>query len=398
MKSMVSCLLLINLLTASLLFASCTSKQAPTLTLVPKSVDTLKDQELNPLRDFLTGLVEEKEVPGVSLLIAQHGKIVFEEAYGWADIEEKRPFTTETIAWIRSTTKPLSATCVMILVDEGKISLDDPVSKYLLDFGELTIRGTNIKVASPTVRQLLSHTSGMVEGLENYEVTIAESVAALGRTGMVAEPGTHFLYGSASFQVAGRIVEIVSGQSFEVFMQEHLLSPLGMIDTTFRPNETQSTRVASVYNVIPGAEVGFQKDAASYHHLGEMKLTYVGGGLYSTLRDLAIFLQMHLNGGSYGSTRILSPAAIKEMQQIQTGDIPVYGLGWYFNFATERIDSDNQAHLVHHGGLFGAFAWVDMDRDLVGVFLTSIQPYKFAERMHRQLLLEVAEIFDISNR
>lgn len=361
--------------------------------------------ELDSLRTLLKGFIENEKAPGVSLLLTQHGKIVFEEAYGWASLETKKPFTADMITWIASTTKPLSATCVMILVDEGKISLDDPVSKYLPAFGELTVKGTGVKAPSPTIRQLLSHTSGMAglmdlspgvtEAIRDFRLTMAESVERLGQEGLIAAPGSRFSYGGASFQVAGRLVEIVSGQPFDVFMQERLLNPLRMVDTTFKPRAAQFYRVSNIYQ--PGSG-GFTVSPASYLYRTNINLILAGGGLYSTLRDLAVFLQMHLSGGIYGSTRILSPSAVAEMQKVQTGDAVLgyspsragknYGLGWI----CDRISLGGKTLSVSHGGMFGSLVWIDIDRDLVGVFFTNI-PYQFATELHEAVRAEVLELF-----
>ncbi len=361
--------------------------------------------ELDSLQALLQGFVDRGEAPGVSLLLAQHGKVVFQEAYGLANLDTRRPFTADTITWIASTTKPLSATCVMILVDEGKISLDDLIAKYLPAFGELTVKGTGAKAPLPTIRQLLSHTSGMAglmdiapgvtEAIRDFKLTMAESVDLLGQEQLVAAPGSRFSYGGASFQVAGRIVELVSGQPFDVFMQERLLKPLAMVDTTFKPQAVQFPRIANIYQ--PGSD-GFSISPASYLHRLDINLILAGGGLYSTLGDLAVFLQMHLNGGIYGSTRILSPSAVAEMQKVQTGDAALgyspsragknYGLGWI----CDRISPDGKTLSVSHGGMFGSVAWIDLDRNLVGIFFTNV-PYLEATDMHWAVRIKVLELF-----
>jgi len=376
---------------------------APASTLTEGSTDL----DLDPLRTLLQGFVDDGELPGASLLLAQHGDIVFEEAYGWADINSEKPFTTDTMAAIWSDTKSLSASCVMILVDDGKISLDDPVSKYIPAYGERTIRGTGVKASSPTIRQLLEHTSGIVSDLEepkyadivlNMDLTLAEVVDLIAQEELVAEPGTRYSYGEADFQAAGRIVELVSGQPFDVFMQERLLTPLGMTDTTFRPSPAQALRIAQTY--APGSS-GF-RTFWPYDPETEINLIMVAGGLYSTLRDLAAYLQMHLNGGAYGSTRILSSAAVAEMQKDGTGDVAVgyspdqlerehRGPGWRI----DRAGPDGQALSISHGGIMGTLTWIDLDRDLVGVFFTNGFP---TGRALREVVHEkVLEIFPASD-
>lgn len=391
----------VSLLLAFVFGCISTPNEPPTEAPAPTATST----ELDALRALLQGFVEHGQAPGVSLLLAQHGKVVFEEAYGWANLEAKKPFATDTITWLASTTKPVSATCVMILVDEGKISLDDPVSKYLPAFDELTIKGTGAKAFSPTIRQLLCHTSGMAglmdivpgvtEATRDFKLTMAESVDLLGREELLAEPGARFSYGGASFQVAGRIVELVSGKPFDVFMQEYILAPLRMVDTTFKPKEGQFPRIAAIYQPSAG---DFEISPVSYVHRMNINLILAGGGLYSTLRDMSVFLQMHLNGGTYGSVRILSPAAVAEMQKVQTGDAALgfspsragtdYGLGWI----CDRIGQNGETFSVSHGGMFGSVVWIDLDRDLVGVFFTNI-PYEFATELHWAVREKVLELF-----
>ena len=369
---------------------------APTLTTEPTDLD------LDPLRTLLEGFVADEETAGAALLLAHHGNIVFEEAYGLADVEADKAFTTDTIFRIASTTKPLTATCVMILVDEGKISLDDPVSEYIPAFGALTVEGTDAKAPSPTIRQLLSHTSGIFSALlkarmmgiiYDPSLTLEESVDLIAKEEFISEPGSGFTYGSTNFHVAARVVEIVSGQLFDAFMQEHLLDPLGMVDTTFRPSQEQAPRIANIY--VPVSD-GF-KMLLKYNPESEINLISRGHGLYSTVRDLAVFLQMHLNGGVYGSTRILSSAAVAEMQADQTADAEYlwsstgdknYGLGFY----RERMGPDGKALAVHHGGMYGSFAYIDIDRDLVWV-LDFNQPLGGARQLRTPLREQILEIF-----
>ena len=372
--------------------------QAAVLNGLDTSTFTNDDIKTKTLRALVKGFTERDEVPGVALLIAQHGRVVFREAYGWSDVNARKPFTVDTMVLTASTTKPLSATSVMALVDQGKISLDDKVSKYLPAFSKLRVGKTGAQAPSPTIRQLLSHTSGFfglvgaskagmraVRDLKNLNLT--ESVEIISKEELVAQPGERFNYGGANYQVAARIVEVTAGKAFDLFMKEHLLAPLNMNETYFRPGpKNDITRVATVYKFV--SEKGLIPIRA-YGPDPDRKLILASGGLYSSLNNLATFLQMHLNEGTYGQSRILTHLAATEMQKKQTGASKVeYGLGWF----RDRMTKDGQALSISHPGLFGAQIWIDKDRDLVGVFFTSVL-WPGRKALYEELQKKVLELF-----
>ena len=376
-------------------------REAKVLSGLEGSTSSLQDSRSKALRAMLKGFTERAEVPGAAMLLAQHGRVVFLEGYGWADVETKKPFTVDNMVLIASVTKPLSATCVMIMAEEGKVSLDDKVSKYLPAFGRLKVNKTDVEAPSPTIRQLLSHTSGLfglvgatktgMRAVRDLSLSMTESVEIIGKEKLVATPGSRFNYGGANYQVAARIVEIVSGQPFDIYMKQRLLDPLGMGETYFKPGPGQATtRVATIYKAHPKKGL---IPIRLYAPDPNRRLVLASGGLYTSVQDLAIFLQMHLNQGAYGSSRMLSPAAVAEMQKKQTGaDQTEYGFGWF----RDRVTKDGEALCIKHPGLFGAWIWIDKDMDLVGVFLTS-SLWRGRNALHKELHEKVLELFPAGN-
>ena len=372
----------------------------------PGSAEESQNLNLDSLREYLKGLADRGETPGIGLLLARKDRILFSEAYGIADINTKIKFQKDTIVYLASTTKPISATALMILLDEGRISLDDPVSKYLPEFDQLLYE-TGKQAPPPIIRQLLSHTSGwpgLREGstngataLRDMNLTLKESVEIISREKLLAEPGARFSYGGISFNVAGRIVEVVSGLPFDVFIKERLFDPLGMVDTTFRPTLDQAKRVTCIFKPSPwGGRMG----QYCFKPYRVRNLFKIGGGLYSTAKDMAAFLLMHQNGGIFGSKRILSAEAVAEMQKHQIGvaelgrvpriEMRSYGLGWI----REKLNAQGAALLVSHMGAYGTIAWVDKQRDLIGILLTPMSVGEFQE-FHQKIRARVGEYFPV---
>jgi CubicO group peptidase (beta-lactamase class C family) len=197
-------------------------------------------------------------------------------------------------------------------------------------------------------------------------LNLTESVDIIANEKLVAEPGQRFNYGGANYQVAARIAEVVGGQPFDHLMQTQLLNSLNLAATYFRPDPAQNlSKVATTYSFVAGKGL---VPINAYRPDPNRRLILASGGLYSSLNDLAVFLQMHLNDGVYGSARILTPAAVAEMQKVQTADTKVrYGLGWFI----DRSAGLGDAQSISHPGLFGSMIWIDKDRELIGVFLTT---------------------------
>ncbi len=330
--------------------------------------------EAPTFQEIVQPYVDQGRFVGASAAVVTRDGVVGTPSSGFADFETKRPLAWNTMFWIASASKPFQATAVMMLVDEGKVSLDDPVSKYLPQFA---------KLKPMTVRMLLNHTNGLSYSAPNgFRPTdccsLADEVDRFVSLPLMFDPGTRFQYSNAGPDTASRIVEVVSKQTFEVFIRERLLTPLGMSDTTYFPSAEQLSRLA------PGCMV--DKDSGKlvrapnevfltspYH---DRKVRHApGGGLFTTRPDLALFVQMLVNKGVLGGRRYLSEASVAEMtrNQVPAGLMSAvppppgekgtmgYGLGW--GLTSEGV--------YFHTGVAMTVIRVDPNRGFGTVFLSS---------------------------
>ena len=282
-----------------------------------------------PLR--MQSFVDKGAIPGVVTLVARHGVVASLEAVGYQDLESKKPMKTDSIFQIMSMTKPVTALGIMILMEEGRLALSDRVEKHLPEFRGMWMIESRIgdkqrvlkKPSRPiTIRDLMTHTSGMPgtppEGISdlNFELnrTLAEGAAIYSQQPLEFEPGTRWLYSDTGFASLGRIIEIVSGQSYERFLEERIFKPLGMKDSFIFPATENQDRIAMVYklenlklkragsNIYGGDPWKFRKGAI--YPLPE-------AGIHSTAPDLFLLYQMMLNGGTHNSKQILSRASVE---------------------------------------------------------------------------------------
>ena len=348
----------------------------------------------------MKAFVEQGQVAGTVTLFACKGQVAHFEAVGYQDFESKKPMAKDSIFQIMSMTKPMVATAIMMLAEEGKVALTDPVEKYLPEFrGQMMIAerladGSRRlkKPARPiTVRDLMTHTSGMLgnpppglQGLyQKMDRSLAEAVLVYSQTPLEFEPGSQWLYSNPGIATLGRIVEVASDQPFEKFMSDRLWSPLGMKDTFIFPPEDKKPRIAAVHAVKDGKLVH-----AGDGILGGDPLSYRAGAkypapefsAYSTAADLLAFYEMTRNNGVHQGKRLLSKAAIETMTVVHTGDLKAASPGAGFGLAWEVV-KDNAGILnflsigtYGHGGAFGTQGWVDRAREVVGVYLVQGGP------------------------
>lgn len=298
------------------------------------------------LSAILKPFVDKHELAGAVALVADKNKVLSIESVGFADIGAEKAMKTDSVFWIASQSKPMTAVAVMILVDEGKISLDDPIEKYLPEFrGQMFVAekdNEHIVLRKPkhpiTVRETLNHTSGMpfksaIEEPTLDGLSLASAVRSYAMTPLLSEPGTVYRYSNAGINTAARLIEVVAKVKYEDFMQQKLFDPLGMKDTTFWPNEAQSLRVAKSY-----------RPDASKTNLAEFPVSQLiyplsdrvhrfpmpAGGLFSTAVDTSLFCRMLLNNGELDGKRYLSEVAVKELSKRQTPILvkESYGLGF----------------------------------------------------------------------
>ncbi len=324
-------------------------------------------------------LVNRHVIAGSVTLVAQHGKTVHLAAVGRADIAAGRAMRTGDLFWIASMTKPMTAVCVMLLAEQGRLRIDDPVSRYIPEFGNMRLHGAR-PPRPVTIRDLLTHTGGLGEAQVGPRASLAERVAAYAHAPMKFAPGSRFDYSNSGFNTLGRIIEVVSGRPYASFLRQHLLSPLGMGDTTFWPSQR---RVAKGYR--PGA--GGLVETSIYARPGEMSDTsrpaLPAGGLFSTAADVGRFYQMILGDGSLGSRRILRSETVRQMLTIQTRGMrtgTIEGMSWGLGIQIVRSPQGMTAGLsagsFGHGGSYATQSWADPRRDAVYVLMIQRSGYR----------------------
>lgn len=329
-----------------------------------RAEDPAKGKVLAPA---VQSFVESHSLAGAVMLVADKDKVLAVETVGFADVENKTPMAADTVFWIASQTKPITAAALMLLVDEGKVKIEDPVEKYLPEYKDITLKGGTKPKSPPTVRQILSHTSGLPfstpeESPTLDKLTVKDMVASYVKNGLVTEPGTKYQYSNAGINTAGRIIEVVSGTSYEDFLDKRLFGPLGMTDTTFWPSEAQAKRIAKVYK--PTADKKNLEATTipqlQYPLTNRKRQPMPGGGLFSTAADCAKFCQMLLNKGKSGDKQLLTEAAVAELSKKQTPDAlkDNYGLGFSVGGGS-----------FGHGGALATNMNIDTKHGLVTVWL-----------------------------
>jgi len=328
--------------------------------------------KLAQIAERMNEFIADQQVSGSVTLVARGGRIVHLGAVGCADMENERPMCRDTIFAIASMTKPITATAVMILQDSGKLSVDDPVSKYIPQFREVSIDGKRAS-REITIRDLMTHTSG-VGGSQRNQGSLQRTVELIAEQPFQFQPGSKWKY-SPGLTVCGRVVEVASGQPFDRFLDERIFRPLKMVDTTFCPTPLQRDRLAQLYK--PSADKkSIQATAHWISELSEDRTPNPSGGLFSTASDMARFYQMILNGGQLDGERIVSEAAVRQMTNVQTGDLITgftpgngWGLGWCIVREPQGVTRMLSPGTFGHGGAFGTQGWVDPVREMIFVLM-----------------------------
>lgn len=347
-------------------------------------------QKLAALRQKMQKYVDEHVVAGAVAVIGSKDGIASLEAVGQQNIAEATPMRSDALFRIASMTKPITAMAIMILQEEFNLSVNDPVEKYLPEFKgqKLVVRrdGDKVQLGDPahpiTIRELLTHTSGLPGGFPaphgdlyfKRQLTLKEAVQLSASQPLDFAPGSKWAYCNAGIDTLGRIVEVVTGQSFETFLAKRIFEPLGMKDTTFYPTDEQLQRLAGLYQVQEG-----QLKYIGYSLLGPSKAArhpVPAGGLYSTAPDLAKLYQTMLLRGSLGKVRVLSESSVAEMTKLQTGDLEcgfTPGMGFGFGWAVVRkpagVHEMLSAGTYGHGGAFGTQGWIDPQQDIFVILL-----------------------------
>jgi CubicO group peptidase (beta-lactamase class C family) len=345
----------------------------------------------------MKSFIDRQTVAGAVTLVAHGSEVVEFDATGMADVEAGHAMQKDTIFQIMSMTKPVTAIGIMMLAEEGKLALRDPVEDYLPEFKGVRVRTTvnpdadraGIPNHAITIRDLLTHTAGIQDypgppAIPDYAQTMSvpldEVVRQLAKQPLLFQPGTQWSYSSPGIEILGRIIEVCSGEKYVDFITEHILKPLGMKDSFFFPPADKISRIAMVYagksgklTPSPASILGGDPEK---HRQGAV-FPAPGWGLYSTAEDLLHLYRMMLNNGVYEGHRYLSPFSVHVMTEPQTTGIqPVgwmrgsdYGLAW--EIVTDPL-GELAGHTIGtygHGGAFGTQGWIDPNNDLISILL-----------------------------
>jgi len=314
----------------------------------------------------MQAFVDKGEAAGVVTLVATKDRILYVGAVGKSDLAKDRKMRTDDIFWIASMSKPITAVCIAILADEGKLRFDDPLSKYLAEFANVPV----------TLRQVMTHTSGFGEMMNREpHLTLAETSKLLAAQPLRFKPGSRFAYSTVGIDVLGRVVEVVSGMPFDQFLQKRLLNPLGMKNTSFWVAPEKESRWA--HPCRWNAQTS-KLEETTIPYLYKTAVTdrgrppLGGAGLFSTAEDVARFYQMMLNKGK----RILKPETVAEMTRKQTGELTARpGMPWGLGFCVVEDPSKMAANSVlspnsfGHGGAFSTSSWADPVKNRIWVIM-----------------------------
>jgi len=364
-------------------------------------------EKLNALDAHFKGYVADGKLAGLTTLIARNGKIVHQKAYGEQDKATQTPMTDDTVFRIYSMTKPITGTAMMMLWEEGKYKLDDPVSKYLPSFRKQRVfagaaEGEKIKTVKlereATILDLMRHTAGLTYGVfgdtpidRSYRASamfdpkndLKAVVKELGKQPLLYQPGKAWVYSMAT-DVQGRLIEVLSGQTLAEFFEERIFKPLGMLDTSFQVRADQRSRFAEVYGI--DKEKGLTAYRGSFYRDFTKAPPFLsgGGGLVSTTEDYWRFAQMIANGGALGGVRLLKPETVammrsdqlpKNLQGVGGGKL---GLGFGLNFAvvldTEKNGGKGRLGEYFWGGMANTLFWIDPKEDIVAILMTNVMP------------------------
>jgi CubicO group peptidase (beta-lactamase class C family) len=335
--------------------------------------------ELNPavlgkIAPAMEAAVAGKEAAGIVTLVMKEGKVVHHEAVGMADVAGGKPMAKDAVFWIASMTKSINGTALMMLVEEGKVTLDEPAARWLPGLAKVKMKDGSAPKTAITLRMLLSHTAGIAfppRKADDGAVSLKQYVDRLIAAPLAFEPGSDYEYGFGP-TVAGRLLEVVTGKPYEVFLKERLFEPLGMVDTMFHPDEARRARIAQTYKL----DEETKELAVSYNPFftssaAVKRMVEPAGGLFSTAADMGRFYAMVANGGELDGKRLLSEKAVKEMTTpVSAGGKPItYGLGWQCCTEANAKMSPLGVGTFGHGGAFGTNGWVDLERKIVTVFL-----------------------------
>ena len=392
--------------TLTLCAQTSSDQTSPPLTEATPLSAGMSPERLAKIDAMLQTAVSENQVPGAVALIARNGKIIFHNAYGLADNASEKEMSDTAIFRIASQTKAITSTAVMMLWEEGKFQLDDPISKYIPEFREAQLLDTfnesdSTYTTTPakdqiSVRDLITHTSGLgygvIDGDERFQkiyakagitdlfttadITIGESVKKLAKLPLHHNPGDAYSY-SEGLDALSYFVEVISGLPFDQFLRTRIFQPLGMNDTWFYLPEEKQDRLVTVQGIEDGkwskySETFYDTD---YPIKGAKRFFSGGAGLSSTAKDYATFLQMYLNGGELNGKRILSRTTVQSIMGNQTGALfgdgtKHYGLAFgVVNDKGQNAGGIGSAGTFEWGGYFNTQYFADPKEQIIGILM-----------------------------
>lgn len=388
---------------------SCAGTREPTLPVASAEALGLSPAGLDRITRSLESFVDSGKVSGIYAAIARNGRLGYERTFGWMDLARGKPMRRDAIFRIYSMTKPVIAVGILRLVEDGKLALDDPVSRYIPSFANLKVFAGGTADApvlkepdSPmTVRQLLNHTSGLAYGLTSGPVDtifnraqlydadrmLEQFTDSLARIPLLFSPGAGWSYGSG-FDVAGRVIEVAAGMPLDRFLDEQIFEPLGMRDTGFRIRPYMRDRLATVYTHDADRRLqALGNDGLLAMFEPEARFFWGSGGLLSTPDDYFRFAQMLLNGGSFGRIRILQPETVARMTQnslppeltpVSYSALPDETYGFGLGVAV-KVDTVNAAlpgptGIFRWSGYLGTYFWIDPTNDLIAMVWSQLSP------------------------
>jgi CubicO group peptidase (beta-lactamase class C family) len=366
----------------------------------------LSSERLARIGEMMSRRIAAGEITGGVTLVARKGRIAHLEAHGTMDLESKKPMATDAVFRIASMTKPVTGVAVMMMLEEGKLRLTDPVSKFIPAFKDMKVAVAEPGQPQPapatgngaapapkfytvsaerdiTIRDLLTHTSGLVSGpmstseerkaARKPTESLADYIPRLGSTPLEFQPGSRWAYSpQAGFDTLGRIVEIVSGQSFDRFLRQRVFEPLGMKEVAFFPTDAVAPRMPTVYNITPK---GVDK-RANPNSMSSTVYFAGAGGLISTAEDYVKFGQMLLNGGELNGKRLLSPRTVDLMKAVHIPDTlpgrPVgEGYGLSVRVLNHAVAGNSRLSDGSFGwsGAYGTHFWVDPKEEIVAILM-----------------------------
>jgi len=341
----------------------------------------LTEEARDAIRSEIRAVINEGYYPGISVLLIHRGKVIMREAHGVVNIETKEPFTVDQLCWLASTGKLFTATLMASLVDDGLITFDDPIAKTFPEFAEIRLPDGSKPKQPVRLRHVLSHTSGIpndgwLKANKNLDKTSPELkdyvspqthqdfVDGCLKLGLVAEPGTQMMYGRP-IDLSACVAEKITGKTFVELMQERVFKPLNLKNTTIQPTKAELKRLAPLYQSNKAGVFEPDNFGLEVAERQNKRFSTAGGGVYSTLDDIGVLMQMHLNYGKYNGKQFIDPQVLQQLYFPQPGTNDRYGLA--FQYKENHKHGPSAMH--SHPGYSGPVAWIDFHRDLVGVLL-----------------------------